>query len=77
MSVIVPEELIMNATTRGAIPMQRLSLTASAIVLSLASGQGMAAVTCEGPVQDGNTWRLVCSDDGAGDQDTSVITALP
>lgn len=26
-----------------------------------------AGVECEGPVQGGNTWNLVCSDDGTND----------
>ena len=46
----------------------------SAVILStltiLTATPALAAATCDAPVQQGNTWVLVCSEDGSGDSDS-------
>ena len=44
------------------------SRTAVAVLASmLYASSVLADAHCKGPILDGNTWNLVCSDDGKGD----------
>ena len=47
--------------------MQKSNVMLVAIVSVLWASSALAAAECEGPTEAGNTWNLVCSDDGTGD----------
>ncbi len=55
--------------------MTNTSMTA-ALVSILFAVPALADVQCDGPSKQGNTWSLVCSEDGKGDADYACDYAI-
>lgn len=49
--------------------MNKAAIPFATLLLAVASAGAVADVTCTGPQQNGNTWQLVCAEDGSGDAD--------
>lgn len=51
--------------------MLKVHFIAVSLVSALFGSAVLADVQCNGPTKDGNTWNLICSEDGSGDSDYS------
>lgn len=50
--------------------MQKATTILAAVASILCGSAALADATCEGPIQEGNTWNLVCAADDQGDAET-------
>jgi hypothetical protein len=53
--------------------MNKSTIALTAFITALWGSSVMAETSCIGPIQDGNTWSLICSDQGAGDADQDAV----
>ena len=54
--------------------MKKIYVAVTMLVTTLWGASALASATCSGPMQDGNTWNLVCSDLSAPDTDTAAVS---